>query len=269
MYPRCTRVLLRQATRDGDLQALYRSPDGLEPSTPSLPWRLPLLRCDPGKALGSAFPARGWFSAGSSLSLKDPEPPRKSPSLSPKPSPNSSALLTTRRAARAWALVRASPSSGEWPSPIARSLGAIDRLASTRHRTESLQLHPRVERAVRPAAEAAAEELGDCRSTRAAGRARPRRPPRTDSGGVAGGAQLCSESRAGMAAVKSRVVGSPVPDHVERPPPVDVEVVDDRVEAGAVRPRVVRIAPQHFEGAAAGSGGRSRGRRSVSDLVAR
>jgi hypothetical protein len=69
--------------------------DGLEPSTPSLPWRLsaPAMRAG-NSAHESAFPCNSvGFSASGTPSSKDPEPPRKASNLSPKPSPNETVLV--------------------------------------------------------------------------------------------------------------------------------------------------------------------------------
>src|SRR4051812_16234121 len=82
-------------------------------------------------------------------------------------------------------------------------------------------------------------------------RSRPRRQPEADAGSIARGAKLRSESGAGVAVVERRVVSAPAPDHLQRPARVDVEVVDERVEAGTFLLRIVRVASQHHERAAA------------------
>jgi hypothetical protein len=68
----------------------------------------PLL-CDLETGLATRFPCNpAGFSACSTVSLKDPEPPRKAPNLSPEPRPNASPCsLTTRPSCiAAWCRIR-------------------------------------------------------------------------------------------------------------------------------------------------------------------
>src|SRR5437762_4663704 len=117
--------------------------------------------------------------------------------------------------------------------------------------TESLQLYPRVQRVVRTTAETTSEELGDAPR---APRAGPRREPDTDSDCVTGGAELSGESRCVVGGVDGRVIGAAVPDQVQRSAPVDAKRVDERIEAAAVRPRIVRVASKYQPASASDSG---------------
>ena len=57
MCPECVRAFYEQTTRSGHLQAFFRKPsDGLEPSTPSLPWNLSGNRWQPVATDFACFP---------------------------------------------------------------------------------------------------------------------------------------------------------------------------------------------------------------------
>jgi hypothetical protein len=104
------------------LSSLLKPSDGLEPSTPSLPWRFRAAACDLGTPLGSAACLQsGPFLRFLHPTSKDPEPPRRASNLSPEPSPNG--IRTCRRRWQQVSVARESARTSGTESPC-RAIGS-------------------------------------------------------------------------------------------------------------------------------------------------